>query len=490
MQSRYVATILGLFLIAAATPCSAHSFGIVYTLPLPFWLYAWAAIAALIASFVVLIYVDQVRLVSPGTTGRDIHHIAPVRLAKRFKLLGLLKALSLGALLLCIATGFWGVSSPYGNFNMTFFWIVFLLGFSYGTLFFGDLFAAINPWKLIADVITRIFPRYIHGCIRYPRILAYWPALALYIAFIWLELFSQSGPRSLATLLVVYTAINVVGVGLFGRKYWFKYVEFFSVFFRLIAIMAPIDYKPRESCGEGGHLRLRVPFSGVLTEPPRQISLLVFVLFMLSSTAFDGLHETVVWKKLFWLDFYHGFLQYWTDPNPFVAYASMSRYYGYWQSICLILSPFLYFLVFAGFIAVGKLLTQSALTLKEILLKFTYTLLPIALVYHIAHYYTLVQTQGIKIVSLASDPFGWGSNWFGTAAWLQRVFIPDTNSTWHIQLGLIIAGHIASVYFSHVVALRTLTTQRNAVLSQLPLLLLMLMFTVSGLWILSQPVGS
>jgi hypothetical protein len=290
--------------------------------------------------------------------------------------------------------------------------------------------------------------------------------------------------------LTAYTVINVLGVGLIGRHYWFKYIEFFSVFFRLLAIMAPIDYLPRESSKAGGHIRLRMPFSGVLAEPPRQISLLVFVLFMLSSTAFDGLHETVVWKKLFWLDFYHGFLQYWTDINPFAAYGSMTRYYAYWQSVCLILSPFLYFLVFAGFIALGKWITKSTLALNTILLKFTYTLLPIALVYHIAHYYTLIQTQGVKIVSLVSDPFGLGSNWFGTAHWLQRVFIPDTTTTWHIQLAFIIGGHIVSVYFSHIVALRTLTTQRNAVMSQLPLLLLMLLFTVSGLWILSQPVNA
>ncbi len=61
--------------------------------------------------------------------------------------------------------------------------------------------------------------------------------------------------------------------------------------------MAPIDYKPSDAHGEGGHLR--ISFSGVLAEPPRQLSLLVFVLFMLSSTAFDGLHETVVWENYY-----------------------------------------------------------------------------------------------------------------------------------------------------------------------------------------------
>ena len=478
------------FLMTVSPVSNAHGFGVIYTLPLPFWLYAWGAMAALIISFVVLIFVASDRFIFDAQPGRDISFAGPVRFAKRYKLVGALKILSLCGLLLCIATGVFGVKSPYGNFNMTFFWVIFVLGFSYGTALFGDLFAAINPWKFIVDIIARIFPRFSSGCVSYPNLLAYWPALALYMGFIWIELFAQTEPFTLALLMLAYTVINVIGVGLIGRRFWFEYCEFFSVFFRLIAIMAPIDYRPNDSNGQGGYLRLRMPFSGVLGPPPAQLSILVFILFMLSSTAFDGLHETVAWKKLFWLDFYHGFLQYWTDSNPLAAFGRMSRLYAYWQTLCLLLSPFLYLLVFAGFLAFGKYFTESNISLKALLLKFSYTLLPIALVYHIAHYYTLIQTQGIKIISLVSDPFGWGSNWFGTADWLQRVFIPDTSTTWHAQLGLIVAGHIASVYFSHVVALRSLIRTRNAVLSQLPLLLLMLLFTVSGLWILSQPIGN
>ncbi len=489
MHKRCLPAIFAVIFLAGATHSNAHSFGIVYTLPLPFWLYAWGAMAALLASFLVLIFVDQQTLLTALGKTWDIRDTAIIRIGKRYKLLAVFKILSLAGLLLCIASGLWGVNSPYGNFNMTFFWIVFVLGFSYGTVVFGNLYAAINPWQVIVENIAGIWPNFLRGCVNYPSYLAYWPALAFYIGFIWIELFGQSEPYSLALLLLAYTFVNVLGVALLGRHNWFEYCEFFSVFFRLLAIMAPIDYKPGDKVGAKGHLRLRIPFSGVLAAPPKHLSLLIFVLFMLSSTAFDGLHETVVWKRLFWLDFYHGFLQYWTDSNPFVAYAAMSRLYGYWQSLCLVLSPFLYLLVFAGFIAAGKLIAKSRLPVKTLLLKFTYTLLPIALVYHLAHYFTLIQTQGIKIVSLVSDPFGWGSNWFGTAHWLQRVFIPDTSITWHIQLGLIVAGHIASVYFSHVVALRTLTTSRNAIVSQLPLLLLMLAFTVSGLWILSQPIG-
>jgi hypothetical protein len=114
--------------------------------------------------------------------------------------------------------------------------------------------------------------------------------------------------------------------------------------------------------------------------------------------------------------------------------------------------------------------------------------LPIALVYHVTHYYTLILTQGVKIVSLLSDPFGWGWNLFGTAGLLRAPILPDLGSIWHTQVGLILFGHIVSVWIAHLEALRLFPTRRAAMWSQLPMLLLMVIFTTFGLWILSQPL--
>jgi hypothetical protein len=140
--------------------------------------------------------------------------------------------------------------------------------------------------------------------------------------------------------------------------------------------------------------------------------------------------------------------------------------------------------------ALAKVVTRSAIPVRELALRFAYTLLPIALVYHVSHYYTLVMTQGVQIVRLVSDPFGFGWNLFGTADWLETPFLPDAGFVWHSQVGLILAGHIVSVYLAHIEALRTFATPRKATLSQLPMLLLMLSFTTIGLWILSLPIGT
>lgn len=484
-----LAALLLLLQFTCVPEVAAHSFGVVYTLPVPFWLYAWGATAALIASFLVVGYFVSSPQIYQPPWSRDISDSRLVAIAHRLRLMPLAKAFSVAALALCIATGLWGSQRPYANVNMTFFWIVFVLGFSYLTAIIGNVYDAINPWKVLTAGIARLARRYGQGLLRYPEGLGYWPALLLYTGFIWIELLGNSTPASLAYWLLTYTVLNLVGVGLIGQRNWFGYCEFFSVFFRLIALLAPIDYQAGNG-DQPGHVRLRKPFSGVLTTSATHISLLLFVLFMLSSTAFDGLHETVIWKKVFWRDLYLSHLQFYTSSNPLAAFPRMAQLYPYWQSAWLLLSPLLYLLAYSVFIALTKMVTRTPYTVRELSLAFALSLLPIALVYHISHYYTLIQTQGIKIISLISDPFGRGDNWLGTANWLQRSFIPDMTTVWHAQVLLIVLGHIISVYLAHRIALNLFPSRRQAVLSQLPMLALMVTFTTAGLWVLSKPIGS
>lgn len=464
----------------------AHSFGQVYNLPVPFWLYGWGAAAALVASFVVVGYFLAMPVPQAMRSTGDLTGTAVAKWARRLHLLSLAKLLSVAGLLLCVATGLWGTNGPYGNFNMTFFWIVFLLGFTYFTALVGDVYALINPWRLLASGIQRIYPEYGRGLWVYPVSLGHWPALLLYGGFIWLELFGGTTPYSLALCLCAYSLFNFIGIALVGARDWFRYIEFLSLFFRLVAKMAPLDISEKEA----GKVRVtwRMPFAGLLDKPAEDFSVLLFILFMLSSTAFDGLHETVVWQRLFWVDLYHSLLAQWLGANPLAAFPQMSKLLLLWQSFWLLLSPFIYWLILILCLWCMRWAATSPLSLRALALAFAPTLLPIALVYNISHYYTLIQTQGVKIVTLASDPFGRGWDLFGTGNWLQGTIIPDAGTVWHVQVGLIVLGHIVSVYMAHKLALQLFPTQRQAILSQLPMLLLMVLFTVAGLWIMSEPI--
>jgi hypothetical protein len=480
------AALAGFAALVIPQAAGAHSFGRPYNLPVPFWMYAYGASAALGLSFLIVAYFVTAPAAEARARSRDLGATASA--IHRLRLIPVLRGFSVFSLLLSILTGFLGSADPYRNINMTLFWIVFVLGFAYLTAVVGDLYAAINPWRAIAAAIDRLSPGFAHGRMRYPRRLAHWPALGLYMAFIWVELFGHTHPFSLSAVLLGYSALNLLGVWLFGAAAWFRHCEFLGVFLGLVAKLAPLDPRPATRPGEAGRLYLRAPFTGVLHDRPESLSLAVFVLFMLSSTAFDGLRETASWVQLFWTGPFH-LVQPWVTRHPTEAYTVLRAAHVAFESACLFLSPFLYLAVYVLFISAAKLATRSPRPVRELALSFAYSLLPIALVYNVTHYYTLILTQGVQIVGLASDPFGWGWNLFGTAGWLRAPIVLDMSFVWHSQVGLIVAGHIVSVYLAHLEASRIFPARREAVLSQLPMLGLMVLFTTAGLWILAQPVA-
>ena len=125
--------------------------------------------------------------------------------------------------------------------------------------------------------------------------------------------------------------------------------------------------------------------------------------------------------------------------------------------------------------------------MRELALHFGFSLLPIVLAYHVSHYLALLITQGTQLLPLLSDPFGRGWNLFGTADWLRVPLVPSAGAVWHAQVAIIVAGHVASVWVAHVEALRLFGSTRLALRSQWPMLVLMVLFTTTGLWILAQP---
>jgi hypothetical protein len=368
---------------------------------------------------------------------------------------------------------------------MTLFWVVFALGFYYLTAVIGDLYAVVNPWQSLCGFIERLAPRAFRPRIRYPEGLAYYPALILYVAYIWIELFAHTQPRSLAVMLLIYTAINLTAAVLVGAEAWFKYGEFFAIMFRLAGMLAPIQYVAEHGPRPAFRIRLRKPFVGLLEQPAGHFSLLLFVLFTLSSTAFDGIHETLPWVDLFWKTLYPMLAAATARP-----YLLLVDFYYYWQWLMLVVSPFLYLALYVLFVWLAKAAARSALPLRTLALSFALTLVPIAFVYNVTHYYTLLVAQGAKILPMISDPLGFDWDLFGTARLDLPPLIIDAGNVWHTQVGLILFGHIIGVYLAHVVALRNFNTTQRAVLSQLPMLLLMVLFTTMGLWILSLPIAS
>lgn len=455
------AYISAFLLLLFPTGASAHSFGVLYNLPVPFWLYLYGGAGAIIASFIIISYLVHMKELR-AESREFIFAGGVLNFVNKRWFTNSAKALAAAFFLLTILSGLFGDNNSYTNINMTVFWIIFMLGFTYLTALVGDMYRAINPIRSLVEWVESIGWK-VNPVMDYPKRLSYYPALIFYFLFIYIELFEATSPFSLSLFILQYLLFSIIGVMLWGKENWFKYCDFFGVFFKLIGSLSILHARD-------GKIYLRPPFSGLLKEKIENFSELLFILFMLSSTAFDGFSETRVFYDIYdWLRFI-----------PFRIF----------DAGILILSPFLFLGIYTLLIWLTKIIARSAISIKELLLRFAPSLIPIAVAYNVAHYYTLIITEGQKFISLISDPFGFGWNLFGTAGFEPNISLADANITWHAQVAIILLGHIAGVYMAHAEAIKTFQNGKNTILSQVPMLLLMVTYTMAGLWILSQPITS
>ena len=113
-----------------------------------------------------------------------------------------------------------------------------------------------------------------------------------------------------------------------------------------------------------------------------------------------------------------------------------------------------------------------------------FSLVPIAIGYHLAHYFSYLVVQGQMIVPLASDPFGFGWDIFGAAGRALDIDAVDMRLVWLVAVAGVVLGHAAAVFSAHSAALSA--SMRLA--AQMPLAALMVGYTVTSLWILAQPI--
>ncbi len=117
-----------------------------------------------------------------------------------------------------------------------------------------------------------------------------------------------------------------------------------------------------------------------------------------------------------------------------------------------------------------------------------FSLVPIAIAYHLAHYLSYLLVAGQFIIPLVSDPFGVGWNIFGTAGYRLEIGVVGAKFVWYTAVIAIVVGHVIAVGVAHVVASRAFGSASAALKSQYPFLVLMVGYTMVSLWILSQPI--
>ena len=117
---------------------------------------------------------------------------------------------------------------------------------------------------------------------------------------------------------------------------------------------------------------------------------------------------------------------------------------------------------------------------------FAHTLIPIALAYLVAHYFSLfVFQEQAQFGFLLSDPLGNGSNIFGTAGSGIDYSVISVDLIWYVQLTALVVGHVTGLVLAHDRAVALWKDYRMATRSQYWMLVVMIAFTCLGLYLLS-----
>ena len=426
------------------------------------------------------------------------------------------------------------------NITPTLTWTVWWSGLYFLILFAGKLWCLVCPWDMIASLIARLrlfgagraplnlglkWPRFMRNIV---------PAIGLFILLTWLELGYHVTTSAMATayLGIAMVALTVVPALLFEKKAFCRYGCMIGRISGLYANFAPVEVRAADTsvcrrcttrdclkgnargnpcptslclatleentycimCGEcvkscprdNVALNLR-PFGHDLFHyagPRRDEAFLAIVL--LSLTGFHGLTMTPLWDNV-------------SDPTASVlGWIGRVTGLGYLPSftigmVLVLAAPILLYLLFC---VIARGLAQrlpgrrggdpkapGVPNVMEIFVQFAYSLLPIALFYHLAHNGMHLFMEGQGVLTLASDPMGRGWDLFGTA---KHAFPPvlSVDTIWVLQVVLVLIGHIYGIVVSQRTAQRLFGEGRTATVVQIPLLVAMVVFSFLSLWLM------
>ena len=296
-------------------------------------------------------------------------------------------------------------------------------------------------------------------------------------------------------------------MALFGKHTWLRYGDCFSVLFGIFARFSPTEARvvggARDDCPlharDGGfasedgcvdcyacfeaasgdaaarrEFNLRPWAAGLVPSGRVSLPMAAFVGMALAAVTFDGLQETPSWASAQRVGV------------ELLGAGGISAV----DTLGVALVPAAFFGAYVAFCAGIRALSGERAPLMEVAQAYVFSLVPIALAYNMAHFFGLLMVQGQLILPLASDPFGFGWDVFGTAGYRIDPAVVSTRAAWFLSVGLIVVGHIVSVYIAHTISLRRAASHSLALRGQYPMIALMVIYTAASLWIIAQPIVS
>jgi hypothetical protein len=425
----------------------AHGVGSRTDLPIPLGLALYGAGAAILISFVVLLLFWRTPRL--GGTGRPV----PAGLQRLLDSPAVrrgLQAVALAVAVLVTAVALAGPDETARNLAPWALYVTFWVGLVPASLLLGPVWRVVNPLRLLHRGLGTLLPP-APGAARLPT-LGLWPAAVSLLVFLWFELVlpTRAEPATVAGFLIGYAVIHL-GLALWFGEGWFARGDGFEVYSTLVARLSPWGRR------DDGRLVLRNPLANAIAAPAEP-GLVALVVVLLGSTAFDGLSRTVFWQT-----------------GPGAANDALSGTLGLLGMIALV-----GVLYVVGARLSGRLAGQPTGVQPR---RYAGTVVPIVLGYTVAHYFSLLMLDGQTTWILASNPFGIpGLNLFGTYDNAVDLTAVGSDAIALVQVGGVVAGHVLGVTLAHERAL--LSVRRARASDQLPLVIVMVLFTVGGLGLL------
>ncbi|MDD9721824.1 hypothetical protein PVW51_14035 [Sulfitobacter sp. PR48] len=447
---------LGAFLPAAA---QAHVSEQGFVLLLPTEVYTAAGVAAVTLTVLALFAL-------PGGAVRGLFAHRPLAPRHFERAQQISSLVSLICLFFVLYLGFTGPRDPLSNLMPLSFWTLGWVAAVSLSGVLGNLWRWINPWTGLYQLLGPLRP-----VLGLPAGLGRWPAVALLLGFAAFLLadIAPDDPARLARLVAIYWLVTFAGMILCGRR-WLAHAELGHAVFEAFASLAPLRLSGRAGLGGPGWRLLAdrpAPAAGI------------FALTLLAVGSFDGLNGTFWWLGRIGV-----------NPLEFPGRSAVVV-----QTLTGLALAFAALLgVFALAVWLGLRLARAEVRYAQAFGWLALSLLPIALVYHIAHYLTSFLVQIQYAIAALSDPFARGADWLGIQPFrVTTGFFNSIDSVrviWVTQAGLVVLGHVWSVLLSHRIALRLFGEGPRAAVATLPLSIFMIAYTMLGLWLLAAPKGA
>jgi hypothetical protein len=373
MRRALAAALAGCATALLALPSAASAHGLVgkQDLPIPRWLFAWAATAVLVMWFIGL------AVLWPRPRLQSARERLLVRLPRMLDVL--CGALGVAVFLFLVYAGLAGTQRTRDNILPTVIYVLFWVGIPCASLLLGDVFRAFNPWRAVGRfsgwAAARV-AREVPEPLGYPERLGRWPAAVGIFAFVWVELayVNRDDPGTLAILALIYAVVQLVGMSVYGVAPWCDRADAFGVYFGLFARLSPLRWLRSRLFG-------RPPLGGAPQLAP-MAGTVALLCVMIGTTSFDGFSIGGMWSPI------GGRLQ------DAAVSLGLSRAVGLEFAMTVGLVAAVGIIAAVYWLGIDGVSSTTGGDRRELAQAFAHTLIPIALAYVVAHYFGLLSYQG------------------------------------------------------------------------------------------------